>query len=92
MLVFMYSFWQIFALLFQQIPSDYARFEPVYYWSYTLFRNQPKSTLSLGMYLGSDDTNRAVTLIQVDETNDIAAHYPHPKALFIANKVKAPAR
>ena len=43
------------------------------------------------MYLGSQKTNSLVTLVQMEEDYDIAAHYPDPQALFIANKVQVPA-
>jgi len=68
-------------------PSEYAKFEPIYFWSYTLFRSILKSDTDFGMYLGSDE-NSLTTLVKVDEDYDLPAHYPSPQALFIANRVK----
>jgi len=70
-------------------PSDYAKFEPIYFWSYTLFRSKSRSTLDSGMYLGSNE-NALATLIQVDEDHSPREYYPNPQALFIINKVKSP--
>lgn len=67
-----------------------ANFQPIYYWSFTLFRCKAKSTIDVGMYLGVDESNNLATLIPVDD-DPVAAQYPDPRALFIAMKpVTAP--
>ncbi|XP_073240013.1 uncharacterized protein [Porites lutea] len=65
-----------------QTPSgstypDEAQFEPLYYWSYTIFRNRFYNQ----KYLSSDSTGK-MTLVDMAELD-----YPNPQALFILNKV-----
>ena len=53
-------------------------FEPVYFWSYTMFRNKCYYTDDL--YLGSDYKGK-ITLVK-----NVSLEYPNPQALFILNK------
>jgi len=57
-------------------PGDKSLWEPLYFWSYTMFRNKWYSTL----YLGCDNTGKT-TLV----TNS-SFEYPNPQALFVLNK------
>ena len=64
----------------QEVPvsgiiSDVSVFEPLYFWSYTMFRNCFYSNC----YLGCDHTGKT-TLV---ENWDLS--YPDPQALFILN-------
>ena len=57
------------------IISDVSVFEPLYFWSYTMFRN----CFYNNYYLGYDQTGKT-TLV---ENWDLS--YPDPQALFILN-------
>lgn len=56
--------------------SDESLFEPVYFWSYTMFRN----CFYTNYYLGCDHTGKT-SLVENWDTS-----YPNPQALFILNK------
>ncbi|XP_078348269.1 uncharacterized protein LOC144633291 isoform X1 [Oculina patagonica] len=56
--------------------DDKSAFEPLYYWSYTMFRNRSYHTL----YLGCDNTGKT-TLVE-----NLNPDYPNPQALFVLNK------
>lgn len=55
--------------------DDISVFEPLYYWSYTMFRNKSYDTL----YLGCDHDGKTMLM----ENKDL--NYPNPQALFILN-------
>lgn len=57
--------------------SDESLFEPVYFWSYTMFRNSFHSNY----YLGCDHTGQTTF---VENWN---LDYPNPQALFILNRL-----
>ncbi|KAJ7373602.1 hypothetical protein OS493_011207 [Desmophyllum pertusum] len=57
--------------------GDESVFEPMYYWSYTMFRNKSYNNL----YLGCDNTGKTTLVENVD------LNYPNPQALFVLNKV-----
>lgn len=59
--------------------DDKSVFEPLYYWSYTMFRNQSWPEL----YLGCDHTGKT-TLVESKNLN-----YPNPQALFVLNEYVA---
>lgn len=75
---------------FQDNPTEYAKFQPIYNWTYTLFRCNEKSASSFGLYLGSDDNKNVAILVEMVEEDKYPALYPDPRALFIANKVIPP--
>ncbi|KAL9955833.1 hypothetical protein ACROYT_G037218 [Oculina patagonica] len=56
--------------------DDKSVFEPLYYWSYTMFRNKSYHTL----FLGCDNTGKT-TLVE-----NLNPDYPNPQALFVLNK------
>ena len=70
---------------FQQSPGKNAKFEPLYNWTYTLFRCTNKTDFAngVGMYLGSDNNKSLATLVQVNEDSFHPALYPDPRTLFI---------
>jgi len=57
--------------------GDKSLFEPLYFWSYTMFRNKWYSD---DLYLGSDYKGK-ITLVK-----NVFLEYPNPQALFILNK------
>ncbi|KAL9955836.1 hypothetical protein ACROYT_G037223 [Oculina patagonica] len=58
--------------------DDKSVFEPLYFWSYTMFRN--KFYHNPQLYLGCDNTGKTTLVENVD------LDYPNPQALFILNK------
>ncbi|KAJ7373603.1 hypothetical protein OS493_011208 [Desmophyllum pertusum] len=57
--------------------GDESVYEPLYYWSYTMFRNKSYNTL----YLGCDNTGKTTLVENLD------LDYPNPQALFVLNKL-----
>lgn len=60
------------------VPTDNkCLFEPLYYWSYTIFQTRNDKSL----YLGCDHTGKATLVKNAD------LDYPNPQALFILKRV-----
>ena len=59
--------------------NEGMKFIPDYFWSFTLFKSKPYSTLYLGC-----GSNAESILVSMNDTN-----YPDARALFIANKYSA---
>ncbi|XP_068762733.1 uncharacterized protein [Montipora capricornis] len=68
-------------------PTDYARFQPIYYWSYTMFRCNQRSTGNTGWYLGCNENDNLAVLVPVNESYSIPGYYPDPRTLFITNAI-----
>lgn len=68
-------------------PTDDAIFQPIYYWSYTMFRCNHRSTGNTGWYLGCNENDNLAVLVRVEESYDIPGYYPDPRTLFITNAI-----
>ncbi|XP_067043956.1 uncharacterized protein [Acropora muricata] len=69
-------------------PGKIAYFEPIYYWSFTMFRCSGRTPVNgnTAMYLGCNQSNNLAVLVQVKEPYDLPGYYPDPRILFIASR------
>ncbi|XP_068762044.1 uncharacterized protein [Montipora capricornis] len=67
--------------------TEFARFEPIYNGSYTMFRCNSRSTGNTGMYLGCNEGSNNAVLVPVDEEYKTPGYYPDPRTLFITTKI-----
>ena len=73
---------------FQTSPGKNAYFEPIYYWSFTMFRCSGRTPVNgnTAMYLGCNQSDNRAVLVQVKEPYDLPGYYPDPRILFIASR------
>ncbi|XP_068761052.1 uncharacterized protein [Montipora capricornis] len=67
-------------------PTENAEFQPIYYYSFTMFRCNSRSSKKAGMYLGCSESGNSAVLVPVIEEYEIPGYYPDPRTLFITTE------